>query len=127
MPGFPPSCSRLHHLLELAQTHVHRVGDAIQPLCPLSPPSPPALNLSQHHGLFLMSWLFASNGQSIGASTSAWILPTNIRGFLFPLGLTGLISLQSRELSGCFSNTTGQKHHFFVTQPSLWSTVHICT
>ena len=46
-PGFPI----LHHLLELAQTHVHRVSDAIQPSCPLSSPSPPALNLSQQ-GLF---------------------------------------------------------------------------
>ena len=47
-PGF----SVLHHLLELAQTHVHRVSDAIQPSHPLSPSSPPALNLLQHQGLF---------------------------------------------------------------------------
>ena len=47
-PGFPV----LHHLLELAQTHVHWVGDAIQSSHPLSSPSPPALNLSQHQGLF---------------------------------------------------------------------------
>ena len=47
-PGFPV----LHHLPELAQTHVHRVSDAIQPSHPLSPPSPPALSLSQHQGLF---------------------------------------------------------------------------
>ena len=47
-PGFP-----VHHQLpELAQTHVHCVGDAIQPSHPLSSPSPPALNLSQHQGLF---------------------------------------------------------------------------
>ena len=47
-PGFP-----VHHKLpELAQTHVHRVGDAIQPSHPLSPPSPPAFNISQHQGLF---------------------------------------------------------------------------
>ena len=48
MPGFPV----LHHLLELAQTHVCRVGDTIQPSHPLSPPSSPALNLSQNQGLF---------------------------------------------------------------------------
>ena len=42
----------LSELLEFAQTHVHRVGDAIQPSHPLSFPSPPALNLSQHQGLF---------------------------------------------------------------------------
>ena len=46
-PGFP-----IHHQLpELAQTHVHRVGDAIQPSYPLLSPSPPAFNLSQHQGL----------------------------------------------------------------------------
>ena len=47
-PGFPV----LYHLLEFAQTRVRRVGDAIQPSHPLSSPSPPALNLSQHQGLF---------------------------------------------------------------------------
>ena len=48
MPGF----SVLHYLPELAQTHTHWVGDAIQPFHPLLQPSPPALNLSQHQGLF---------------------------------------------------------------------------
>ena len=47
-PGLPVH----HQLSELAQTHVHRVGDAIQPRHPLSSPSPPALNLFQHQGLF---------------------------------------------------------------------------
>jgi len=42
----------LHHLLELAQTHAHRVGDAIQPSHPLPSPSPPVINLSQNQGLF---------------------------------------------------------------------------
>ena len=42
----------LHYLPEFAQTHVHQVSGAIQPSHPVSPPSPPALNLSQHHGLF---------------------------------------------------------------------------
>ena len=47
-PGLP-----LHHELpELTQTHVHHIGDAIQPSHPLSPPFPPAFNLSQHQGLF---------------------------------------------------------------------------
>ena len=46
-PGFPI----LHHLTELAQTHVHRIGDAIQPAHPLLSPSPPAFSLSQHQGL----------------------------------------------------------------------------
>ena len=48
MPGFPV----FHYLLEFAETHVHWVGDAIQPSHPLSPTSPPVLNLSQHQGLF---------------------------------------------------------------------------
>ena len=48
LPGFPV----LHHLPELAQTHVHWVGDAIRSSGPLSSPSPPAFNLSQHQGLF---------------------------------------------------------------------------
>ena len=55
MPGF----SVLHHLLEFAQTHVHWVSDVIQSSHPLSPPSPPALNLSQHQGLF--QWIDSSH------------------------------------------------------------------
>ena len=69
-------------------------------------------------GSFLMSWLFASGGQSIGASAAATVLPMNIQGW-FPLGWTGLISLQSKGLSRVFSNTTVQKHQFFSTQLSL--------
>ena len=77
-------------------------------------------------GSFLMSWLFASGGQSIGASASASVLPMNIQG-LFHLGLTVLIFLQSKGLSRVFSSTTIQRHQFFGTQPSLWSSSHICT
>ena len=73
---------------------------------------------------FPMSQLFASDGQTIGASAS--ILPMNIQGW-FPLGLTGLISLLSKGLSKDFSSTTVQKHQFLGTQPSLWSNCHICT
>ena len=54
MPGFPI----YHQLLEFAQTHVHRVSDAIQPSHPLSSPSPPAFNLSRHQGLF--QWVSSS-------------------------------------------------------------------
>ena len=91
-PGFPV----FHYLLEFAQTHVHWVGDAIQPSHPLSSPSPPTLNLSQHQGLFPTSRLFASSGQCIGASASASVLPMNIQGW-FPLGLTGMISLLAKD------------------------------
>ena len=75
-------------------------------------------------GSFLMSWLFASGGQSIGASASALVLPVNIQDW-FPLGFTGLICLQSKGLSRVFSNTTVQKHQFFSTLLSLWSNSHI--
>ena len=85
-PGFPV----LHHLPELAQTHVHRIGDAIQPSHPLSSPPPPAFNLSQHQGL--ANQLFASGSQSNRTWASASDLPTNIPGW-FPLELTGLIAL----------------------------------
>ena len=71
-------------------------------------------------GSFLMSRLFTSCGQSIGASASASVLPKNIQDW-FPLWLTGLISLKSKGLSNVFSNTTVQKHQFFSTLPSLWS------
>ena len=59
-------------------------------------------------------------------SSSASVLPVNIQDW-FPLGLTGLISLQSKGLSRVFSNTTAQKHQFFGTQLSLWSNSHIHT
>ena len=66
-----------------------------------------------------MSRLFTPGSQSIGASASASVLPKNIQG-LFPLGLTGLISLQLKGLFRVFSSTTVQKHQFFSSQPSLW-------
>ena len=72
---------------------------------------------------FLMSQPFASGGQKTGASASASVLPMNIQNW-FPLGLTGLISLESKGLSRVFSNTTVQKHHLFGVQLSLWSNSH---
>ena len=116
----------INHLLELAQTYVHWVGDAIQLSHPLSSLSPPAFNLSQHQGLFPVSRLFASGGQSIGASASASVLLMNIQDW-FPLVWTGLISLLFKGLSRVFSNTTVQKHQFFSAQISLWSNSHIHT
>ena len=77
-------------------------------------------------GSFTMSWLFTSGGQSIGVSASASVLTVNIQDW-FPLGWTGLISLQSNRLSRVFSNTTVRKHQFFGAQPFLWSNSHICT
>ena len=70
-----------------------------------------------------MSRLFTSGGQSIEASASASVLPMNIQGW-FPLGLTGVISLQSQgDFSRVFSSATVQKHKFFSTQPSYGSTL----
>ena len=71
-----PGLSVHHQLLEFTQTHVHWVGDAIQPSHPLLSPSPPALHLSQHQGLFKCQ-LFTSDGQSIGISASTSVLPVN--------------------------------------------------
>ena len=134
-PGFPVH----HQLLELTQTHVHWVGDAIQPSHSLLPASPPAFILSQHQSLFHESFSirvffhessgsfsFALGGQSIGALTLASVLPMNIQCW-FPLGLTGLISLQSKGLSRIFSSTIVWKHQFFGAQPSLSSNSHIHT
>ena len=77
-------------------------------------------------GSFLMSRLFASGDQNIGASASASLLPMNIQGW-FPLGLTYLISLLSKGLSRVLSSTTVQKNQFFGTQPSLWFSSRIRT
>ena len=99
-PGFPI----LHYPLEFAQTHVHWVSDTIQPFHPLLPSSPSALNLSQHQGLF--QWVSSSHQMAkvpefqLQHQSFQWM-----QGW-FPLGLTGLISLLSKGLSGVFSNTT---------------------
>ena len=83
-----PSLPVHHQLPEFTQTHVHWVGDAIQPFCLQSFPA---------SGSFLMSQFYTSGGQRIGASASSSVPPMNIRGWS-PLGLTGLISLQSKGL-----------------------------
>ena len=68
-PGFPV----LHYLPEFAQTHVHWVSDTIQPSHPLSPPSPPALNLSQHQGPF--QW--AGSSHQVAKVLELCISPSN--------------------------------------------------
>ena len=77
-------------------------------------------------GSFLMNQFFASCGQSIGASASASVLPKTIQDW-FPLGLTGLIFLQSKGLSRIFSSTIVWKDQFFSAQPPLWTNSHIHT
>ena len=118
MPGSPV----LHHLLQFAQFHELVMLSNHLILC--------------HHLLFLpsdfpcirafpMSWLFTSNGQTIGALASASVLTMNIQSW-FPLGLTGLTSLLSKGLSRVFFSTTIWNHQF-GTQPSLWSSSHTHT
>ena len=87
-------------------------------------PSPPTFNLSQHQGLF--QWVSSSHQVAKVLSFSYSISPSNIQRW-FPLGLIGLVSLQSKGLSRVFSNTTVQKHQFLGAQPSLWSNSHIRT
>ena len=113
--GLQPGLPVHHQLLEFTQTHVHWVGDAIQPPHPLSSLSPPSIFPSIR--VFSNDQFFASSGQSIGVSASASVLPMNIQDW-FPLGWTCLI-LQSKGLSRVFFNTTVQKHEFFSTQLSL--------
>ena len=120
LPGFPV----LHCLPDLAQTHVHWVSDAIQPSHSLLPPS--QTQSFPASGSFPMNQLFKSGGQSVGASTSASVLPMSIQGW-FPLRWTGLISLKSKGPSRVFSSTTIQRCQFFSAQPSLWSHSHIRT
>ena len=111
MPGFPI----LHCLLGFAQ-------GICSDSCPLSRWCHPSVSSSVSpvsscsqsfpaSGSFSVSQLFSSGGQSIGASALASVLR-------FSLGLTGLISLLSKGLSGVFSSTTVQKHQFFSSQPS---------
>ena len=117
-PGLP-----VHYQLpEFTHSHVHRVSDAIQPSHPLSSPSPPAPNPSSIRVFHLFAWC----GQSTGVSALASFLPKNTQGWS-PSEWTGGISLQSKGLSGVFSNTTVQKHQFFGTQVSSQSNSHIHT
>ena len=113
-PGLPVH----HHLLEFTQTHVHQVDDAI-PFSSCSQSLPAS-------GSFPMSQLFAWDGQSIGVSASASVLPMNTQDWSL-IGWTGWISLQSKGLSRVFSNTTVQKHQFFSAQLSSQSNLHIHT
>ena len=106
-PGFPVH----HQLLELAQTHVHRVSGAIQPSAVLCHPLFLLPSIFPASGSFPVSWLFTSGGQSIGASASPSVLPCEYTG-LISFGIDCLISLLSRELSRVFSSTTVQKHQF---------------
>ena len=114
MPGLP-----VHHQLpEFTQTHVHWVGDTIQPSHPLLSPSPPVLNLSQHQALFKLVSSLHQVAKVLGVSASASVLTMNIQDWS-PLGWTGWMSLHSKGLSRVFSNTTVQKYQFFSAHCSI--------
>ena len=119
MPGFPV----LHHLLELALTHVHWLSDAIQPSNPLISFFS-CLQSFPASGSFPMSQFFASCGQSIEASASASIFPWIFRIDFLKDWLVWS-PLLSKGLSGVFYNTIVQKHQFFGSQPSLCCNSHI--
>ena len=113
----------------------HQLLELIHNSCPLSRWYHPTVSssvipFSSHlqsfpaSGSFPVSQFFTADGQSIGVSASASVLPMNIQDW-FPLGLTGSISLQSKGLSRVF--TTVDKHQFFGAQLSLWSNSHIHT
>ena len=130
MPGFPV----LHYLLEFVQIHVNWISDTIQPSHPLMHPSPPALNLSQHQ-VFFFFFLFLNELSHPIRWPNYWSFSSNISLYneysvWFPLGLTGLICLESKELSRVFFSTTihhNSKHEFFGNQTSLWFNSHILT
>ena len=116
-PGLPVP----DHLPKFAQFHVHWCHSTISSSVTLF-----SLCLQSFlaSGYFQVNQLFTSGGQSIGASASG--LPMSFQGW-FPLGLIGLISLQSKGLSRVFSSTTVQMYQFFSTLPSLWFNSHNCT
>ena len=113
MPGLP-----VHHQLpEFTQSHVHPVGDAIQPSHPLSSPSPPApippiIRVFSNESPLHMRW-------SKYWSFSLSISPSNEHPGLVSVRMDWLDPLQSKGLSRVFSNTTLQKHQFFSIQLSL--------
>ena len=121
MPGFPV----LHHLLKLAQAHVHGVGDAIQTSHPLSFPSPPAFYLSLNQGLF--KWLDTSDqvAKVLELQFQQKSFQWNFRTDFIMIDCFNLLAVQATLKS--FLNTTVQKHQFISTQPSLRFNSHIHT
>ena len=114
-PGFPV----LDQLPEFAHTHVHWTHDVITPSHSLLSPFSSCPQSFLASGSLPVSWLFASDGQTFGASASVSDLLMNIQGW-FPLGLTSLISLQAKRLSRVFSSTSTWKHQLFVIQKVIY-------
>ena len=117
-----PSSSDLHYFLSLLKFMLLSqwchpiISPSVTPFsCPWYSPASESFPVSQ---------LFTSGSQSTVTSVLALVLPLNIQDW-FPLRLTGLIALESKGLWRVFSSATVWKHHFFATQPSLWSNSHI--
>ena len=106
MNSSTPDLSVQHQLSKFTQTHVHQVGDAIQPSHPLSSPSPPAPNPSQHQSLF--QWVNSSHEVAkLLEFQPQHQLPLNTQDWS-PVGWTGWISLQSKGLTRVFSSISSQ-------------------
>ena len=121
-PGLP-----VHHQLpEFTQTHVHRVSDAIQPSDPLSSPSPPAPNPSQHQSLF--QWVNSSHevAKVLEFQLQHHSLQRNSRADLLQNGLVRS-PCSSRDSQESSPTPQFQKHQFFSAQPSSQSNSHIHT
>ena len=121
MPGLPVH----HQLLEFTQTHVHRVGDVIQPSHLLPSPSPPAPNPSQHQGLFQWVSSLHEVAKELEFQLQHQSFQWTPRTDLLYDGLVGS-PCSPRDLR-VFSNTTVQKHQFSGTQLSSLSNSHIHT
>ena len=111
----------LHQLQELAETHVHQVGDAIQPSHPLLSPSP-SPSIFPSFRVFSNEKFFALGGRSIRVSASASVFPVNVQDW-FALGLTGWISLQSKGLKSLLQHHSSKasilpRSAFFIVQLS---------
>ena len=120
-PGLP-----IHHQLpESTQTHGHGVGDAIQPSHLLPSPSPPALNLSQHHGLF--QWVSFSHQVIKDWRFSFNISPSIEHPGLISFRMDWLDLFAVQGTLKTLLHTTVQKRQFFSAQPSLQSNSHIHT
>ena len=122
MPGFPV----LHYLPEFAHISCSLNRWCHPTVSSSVSPFSSCLQSFPASGSFPMSRLLESGHQIIGVSASASVLPMNIQGWL-ALGLTSLISLQSKGLSRVFSNTRVWKHQYFSAQPSLWFNSHTST
>ena len=120
-PGLPVH----HQLWEFTQTHIHRVSDAIQPSHPLSSPSPPALNLSEHQGL--LKWVSSSHHVAKGFSFSFNISPSNEHPGLISFRMDWLDLLAVQGTLKSLLQHHSSKASIFGAQLSSQSSSHIHT